>query len=122
MGLKKKFEELQQSVQELTNIVKTQELVRLREESKELKEIKEYLSHVQFKLKDVKAFEGEELGKINIRITYQLPVVTLTLDSEGNPNKDDFFYSSNILGLLSFEDMKKIQKVLETEKNKINKK
>lgn len=116
---KKKFTQLQKDVAELIKVIKTQELEKLRVESKELKEIKELISHVQFKIKDIKAFEGDEIGKTNIRIIYQLPTVVLTLDENGNPNKNDFFYSTNMLDMISIEDMQKVQKIINQEKNKM---
>ena len=88
---KKKLAKLQSSVDELTHIVKTNELTRLREESKKLKEIQALLSKVRFKVKDVKTIETDELGRVDVRITYQLPTVTLKIDDEGKPLKDDFF-------------------------------
>ena len=120
-GFKKKIAKLQASVDELTKIIKTRELVKLRRDSKELGELKELISHIKFKVKEVRAFEGEGISdsdKDVVRIIYQLPVIGLTIDDEGNPEKNDFFYATNMLDMISIEDMKKIQKVLNEEKNK----
>lgn len=112
----KKLAELQKSVDELSQIVKTRELERLRAESQKLKEIEELLSNVKFKVREVKAFEGEEVGKTCIRIVYQLPTIILQMDDTGTVNKNDFFFSTNMLNMISFEDMKKIQDVIDANK------
>ena len=78
--LNKKIKELQSSVNELTNIVKSQELIELRKQSEELKKIQKNISQVHLKVKDVKMFDGEELGQYVIRITYEQPVVKIKID------------------------------------------
>lgn len=107
---------LKHELTELKEIVKTQELIKLRAENARLKEIEQLVGKVRFKVKSVAYAEEEN----KVLVKYEIPNIKLDLDSENNPIKNDFFYSVNKLQLISFEDMKKIQVVLSEikEKNK----
>ena len=94
---------------ELTDLIKSDEFNRLKKDSDELKETKSLLSNIKFKVKDIKYYKDENF----VQIRYELPVINLTLDDQGNPSKNEFFYSSNRLEMISLEDMKKIQELLE---------
>ena len=108
---KKKIEKIEQEIKELKEIFQKNEVETLRKKAQELENIKELLSHVKFRLKDIKL--SEEGSYKTVKIFYQLPIIELLIDQNGNPNKNDFFYSSNSLGLLDLESMKKIQIFLE---------
>lgn len=105
-------------LKELTDLIKSDEFNRLKNDSEELKRIKALLPSIKFKIKDLNYFEEEKI----FQIRYELPVINLQLDENGNPNKNDFFYSSNVLEMISLEDMKKVQDFLERIKNDIRRK
>ena len=85
-------------------------------DSEELKKIKSLLTHVKFKIKNTQVISNQETGKTNIVVTYELPRIVLELDENGNPNKNDFFYSTNMLDMISLEDMSKFQDALKNAK------
>ena len=103
---------LSKQIQELSDFIKSNEYEELKKDSAELKRVKELLSHVKFKVKDIKFFEEGEENQPTVRIIYELPVIDLTIDENGEPSKNDFFYSSNMLEMISLEDMNKIQDFL----------
>lgn len=102
-------------LQELTDLIKSEEFKRLKQDSDELNRIKALLPNIKFKVKDTTFFKEDNV----LQIRYELPVVRLQLDESGNPNKNEFFYSTNVLEMISLEDMKKIQDYLERIKNDI---
>lgn len=73
----KKIKKLQKTVDELTEIIKTNELNRLREDSKELKNVLSLLSNVNIKLKSVKQID-EDYGT-TVKVTYEIPSVIIIL-------------------------------------------
>ena len=103
---------LRHEIADLTNIVKTQELIRLRAENAKLREKEQLIGKIRIKLKSVAYLDLE--GKILVK--YEIPPVTVPVDEEGNVLKNDFFYAINKLQLLSFEDMKKISAVVDNIK------
>ncbi len=105
---------LKHELAELKEIVKTQELIKLRAENARLKEIEQLVGKVRFKIKSVAYVEEEN----KILVKYEIPNIKVDLDSENNPIKNDFFYSVNKLQLIPFEDMKKIQVVISEIKDK----
>lgn len=106
---KKKFEELQNSVKKLTEIIENQEFKDLKRQSLELSELKQLISKIKFKVKSVEIIDDTNSFDKIVKITYQLPIVNLTIDENGVVNKDEFFYSVNSLNLIDLEDMAKIQ-------------
>lgn len=113
-ALNSEIARLRHELSELKEIVKTQELIRLRAENARLKEIEQLTEKVKFKLKSVAYIEEEN----KILIKYEIPNIKLELDNDNNPVKNDFFYSVNKLQLISFDDMKKIQTVINEVKEK----
>ena len=96
-------------VQDLSNLVKGKEFEKLKKDSEELQKINSLLANIKFKVKDIKYYEEDEA----VKITYELPKIVLYLDENGKvANKNDFFYSTNMLELISLEDMMKIQDFL----------
>ncbi len=110
---RKKLNKIEADVAELTNIVKTQELVRLRKVKDDYNLQLKLLQDIRFKVKSVKPGFNEETGLPTLKIVYEVPSVCLEFDEEGRPIKNDFFYASNFLDLISIEDMEKIQKEID---------
>ena len=99
---------LRHEIAELTDIVKTQELIKLRAENARLKEKEELINKVKFKLKDVGYLEEEGM----LLVKYTIPNVKVYINDKGELQKNDFFYAVNKLQMLSFDDMKKISEVI----------
>lgn len=115
---RKKLNKIENDVAELTKIVKTQELVRLRKANDDFKLQTELIKDIKFKVKSVKTIVNEYTGLPVIQIQYEIPVVNVEIDEEGNPIKNKFFYATNYLEMISFEDMERIQQ--ELDKSKLN--
>lgn len=113
---RKVLENIEANINELLELAKSGEYEKLKKDKEELEQIKERLSHVRLKIKEVRAFDGEELGARVIRITYQPIVITLKMDNEGKVEVNDFLKNTNLLGMLGIDDMMKIQKVISAEK------
>ena len=96
-------------IDELTNLIKSDEFNHLKQESEELKRIKALLPNIKFKVKDINYYKENNV----VQIRYELPVITLQLNEEGEPSRDEFFYATNVLEMISLEDMQKIMEYLE---------
>lgn len=96
-------------IDELTNLIKSDEFNRLKQESEELKRIKALLPNIKFKVKDINYYKENNV----VQIRYELPVITLQLNEEGKPSRNEFFYATNVLEMISLEDMQKIMEYLE---------
>ena len=117
--LKSDISKLTKEVEKLTNIVVTDELKKLREIKKLYEKQNELLSKVRFKVKSVKMVDNGE--NPNVVVIYQLPVINISLNEEGEPaEKNDFFYSVNALGLVGNDDYEKIRRALRDAKEAIN--
>lgn len=110
---RKKLNKIETDLAELTKIVKTQELTRLRKIKDDYNVQSELLKDIRFKVKTIKSVVNENTGLPELRIAYEVPVVCLEFDEEGKPIKNNFFYASNFLELISIEDMEKIQREIE---------
>ena len=104
---------LRHQVADLKQIIETQELIKLREENKHLREKEELISKVKFKLRDVTYLQGDEI----ILVKYEVPPIKIPVDDNGNVTKNDMFYSINKLMLLPLDDMKKISNLIQNVKN-----
>lgn len=107
---------IEEKVNKLVDLLESNEVKQLKKDSEELSKIKSLLSHVKFKIKNTQVTTNTDTGKTNIIVTYELPRVILELDENGNPNKNDFFYSTNMLDMISLEDMSKFQDALKNAK------
>lgn len=107
-----KIAELEHELNDLRQIVKTQELIRLRNENAKLKEKEQLISKIRFRLKDVAYLQEERI----ILVKYDIPFAKVPVNEEGNVQKNDFFYAINKLQLISLEDMKKISAVIDNIK------
>lgn len=103
-------------LKELTDLIKSEQFEKFRKDSEELHEIQDLISHVRFKLKDIRLIVNEETTERTIQVTYELPRINLTISEDGQVSKDDFFYATNYLELISLEDMQKIQNFIENLK------
>ena len=110
--------ETNENVKKLVDLLESNEVKQLRKDSAELKEIKSLLAHVKFKIKDVRVVDNPDSGKTNIVVVYELPRIVLELDDSGRPNKNDFFYATNRLDMISLEDMSSFQTVLRNAQNR----
>lgn len=99
-------------VKDLKDIVKTQELIKLRAENSRLKEIENLIGKVRFKLKNVAYIPEENF----ILVKYEVPSVTVPVSEDGKVLMNEMFYAINKLQLLSLNDLKKISAVV----NEIN--
>ena len=111
---KKQLDEIQKNMSRLVEMLEGDEFNKLKKDSEELAKTKELLSHVRFKIKDTRVVDNQDNSRIDVIVTYELPQIVLTLDENGNPNKNDFFYSTNMLNMISLEDMSKFQNVFRT--------
>ena len=118
----KQLNSIEEQVKHLTTLLESKEIQNLRKDSAELAQIKELLSHVHFKIKETRVVDNQETGRVSVVVSYELPRIVLDIDENGNPNKNDFFYSTNMLNMISLEDMSKFQNVLRQAKMKIKRK
>lgn len=103
-------------IQDLSNIIKGDRFTQLEKDSEELHKLQELLSHIKFKVKDIKYYKDDNA----VRIVYELPKIVLPLNEEGKvAKKDEFFYSTNVLELISLDDMLMIQEFLNNLQQKI---
>lgn len=113
--LRKQVEELNRKVEELNNVVISQELERLRYQEKNFKEEQSYLSRIKLNVKKVARGEDPNTGLEMVAITYEIPNLTLVYDENGKlSHTENFeaFKAINMLNLISMDDADKIKKVL----------
>ena len=103
---------LKHEIEDLRQIIKTQELIKLRAENAKLKEKEILIGKVRFKLKSVAYLENENF----ILVKYEIPPVKVPVDENGKVKNNDFFYAVNKLQMISFDDMKKISAVIDNIK------
>lgn len=105
---RKKLNQIEAQIQELTKIVKTQELERLRHIRDMYNNQSNLVKDVKFRVKSVRTVLSETTGLPCVQVKYELPIINIELDDKGEPIKNDFFYAVNYLELISLEDMKLI--------------
>lgn len=110
---------MQKELSDLKETVVTQELVRLREESKRFKEVQEDLRNVRLKIKTVHERENED-GHF-FEVTYAPIKLVMTIDDDGKISRNEFFRSVNRLNLVSNEDFVLLEKEIAKIKNKAKK-
>lgn len=116
--LKQQVDELTNAVKKLTDMVITDEVRKLKEKEKLYEEQTKLLSDVKFRVKSAKVTEDG-----NVVVIYQLPMITIQLDENGDPvERIPFFYAVNALEMVSIQDYQTIEKALIEAKNNINKK
>ena len=106
---------LKHEIEDLRQIIKTQELLNLRAEHARLKEKEQLINKIKFKLKSVAYLEEDGI----ILVKYEIPPVKVAVNEAGEVQKNDFFYAVNKLQLLSLDDLRKISAVVDNiKKNK----
>lgn len=119
--LQENIVKLTEKVEALNNIIITEELKHLRERDKMFDKQTELLADVHLNVKNTKIIENSESGIPTVVVTYQLPVVNIPLDENGDvAEKIPFFYAINALGLISQSDYDKITTALAEAKKSIN--
>lgn len=103
---------LKHEIADLRQTIVTQELIRLRSENLRLKEKEELLNKIKFRLKDVAYVEEDDA----VLVKYSFPSVKVFFNEDGGPKRNELFYSINKLQLIPFNDMSKIQAVLDEVK------
>ena len=118
---RKRLNLLQQSIDELVKIIKDDELKTLRLESKELKNVKELLKPIKFKVQTIRQYVDTDTGAEHIQIVYDLPVVDLEFQDGKQLNRSELLRSVNMLNFTGLEDQMKIKseisKAIERSKN-----
>lgn len=118
---RKQLDAIQEQLNHLTDLLESGEVKKWQKDSEELKKTKELLSHVKFRIKETRVVDNQETGGVSVVVAYELPRIVLNLDENGNPPKNDFFYSTNMLNMISLEDMSNFQKNLRVAQSKIKK-
>ena len=113
------LEQMQKELSDLKQTVVTQELVRLREESKRFNDVKEDLKNVHFRIKTAREIENED-GHF-FEVTYAPIKIVMNIDDDGKISRNEFFRSVNRLNLLSNEDFILLEKEIAKIKNKAKK-
>lgn len=103
---------LEHKIEDLTQIVKTQELIKLRAENARLLEKEKKIAQVHLKLKDIAYVEEENC----VLVKYEPFSLKVMFNDKGGIIRNEMFCAINELRLLSFDDMKKIQVVLDKSK------
>ena len=90
--------------------------------AREYDRITEKLSQVKFNVSKCTVFPQDD-GSYGVLVTYNIPLVKVFFDGDGEPMRNERFVAMNELNLISIEDQKKIlEKIREAEeKNKIGK-
>ena len=85
--------------------------------AKKYDELMSYLSHLKFSID--KIVEGiDDFGNTKLFITFKSPTLIQEFNEIGEPIKNDFIYSINMLNLVSIEDFEKLGNVISKEKDK----
>lgn len=112
MGLRKDFKELKSDVKEIKDNL-SKDII---EKAQKYDQLKELLEEIYFDVELVESFDYN--GETQYEIIYKNPKVMLNFDEYGDPIKNEFFYSMNMLDLLTREANEKIYNILKKEKNK----
>lgn len=103
---------LKHEIEDLKQIIKTQELIKLRAENARLLEKEKNINLVHLKLKDIAYVEEENI----ILVKYEPFSLKIMFNDKGGIVRNDTFCAINELRLLSFDDMKKVQAVIDNTK------
>ena len=113
MGLIKDIKETRKIVEEIHNA----NTKKITEKAKKYDELISYLKNINFSIdKIIPAVD--EFGNTKYAITYKSPSVFQEFDHNGEPIKNDFIYSINMLNLVTVEDWAKLQRIFDEEKQK----
>lgn len=113
MGLRKDVKQIKKIVEEMNNA--SSKIVN--EKARKYDELMSYLKNINFNIdKIIPAVD--DFGKTKYAITYKSPTIIQEFDQIGNPIKNDFIFSINMLNLLSADDWSKLQTIYTSEKEK----
>ena len=116
MGLIKDIKETKKMVQEIRDA----NAKVITEKARKYDELMSYLKNINFNIdKIIPAVD--DLGNTKYGVTYKSHTIIQEFDHEGNPIKNDFIYSINMLNLVSVEDWAKLQQIYDAEKQKVKK-
>lgn len=104
MRIKKHIEEINESLKALSG--------ENMEKLKQFEIIEEQLKKIKIKVKNV-AISIDEYGNEFLNINYELPTIKLKFDDNKEVEINEEFRAINLLNLISFEDMEKIQKAID---------
>ena len=113
MGLIKDIKQIKKTVEEIYS--SNAKIVT--EKAKKYDELMSYLKNINFCIEKIIP-AVDDLGNTKYAITYKSPTIIQEFDHEGNPIKNDFIYSINMLNLVSVEDWKKLQRIYDEQKQK----
>lgn len=115
MFFRKKIKEIKKDTEEIIKILNGD----LKEKALEGEEIKNLLSNIELKVKNIVEIPGEN-GSIDLKIIYEAPQVVLRFDDNNEPYENSVFKAINMLNLISMDDMKKIINAIKCKKNQNN--
>ena len=84
-------------------------------------EIKSYLKHIKFDVKNTSVVFDAENMCYCVQIKYDIPQINIHIDKDNNIEKNDRFISINTLDLISISDMQKISSKIDEIKKMNNK-
>lgn len=112
MGLRKEIKEIKEDVKNIKENL-TSDII---QKAKKYDELKELLEEIYFDIELIESFDYN--GETQYEIIYKNPKVMLNFDEYGEPIKNNFFYSINMLNLLTKEANDTLYEVLRKEKIK----
>lgn len=105
-----RFEKIEEKIDKLSP--------QILEKARKYDEMVELLKDVKIEVKGTNII-SDSMGNIGVKISYIIPDVNIYMDSEGVVERNKRFYAMNMLDLVSFSDMKKIQNKIDEAKLKI---
>lgn len=89
----------------------------LSEKSKELDELKKYLSYIKLRVKTITP-TIDSYGNDALKVVYEAPQIVLNFDEDGNIESNEVFRAINALELIDIKDQ--LNLALEIEKKQKN--
>lgn len=108
---------IEQKLDHLITLIEGEEFSKLQKDSEELKQLKELLKSIKFKVKEARIVNDDK--GTSVVVTYELPRIIINFDDNHNPIKNDFFFSTNMLNMISLEDMATCQNLIEKAKKSL---
>ena len=84
--------------------------------SQKYDEMIEYLKDIKIKVGKIE-LKIDNHGQLFLKVNYEMPVQEIRFDDDNNIVENKMFKAINMLNLISFEDMRKIQVLLEEAQN-----
>lgn len=86
--------------------------------AKKYDELKDYLSKVKFSVDKITLVLDKKDFVYGVKVEYNIPPITLFVDSDGGQVTNERFKAINMLDLISFDDMAKIKQKINEAINK----